>query len=80
MTKPLTRQQTNDYVERDKAVYEAARFVGIPATKADNFLKTLEMCGWSLRHKDDADDTLNYDYGEALAYARKMGLPTDFPL
>ncbi len=69
-----------DYVGRDKAIYEAARFTGIPASKVDGFLKTLAMCGWELRHKDDSSESPNYDYGDAMEYARKMNLPTDFPL
>lgn len=68
------------YVERDKAVYESARFVGIPADAADRFLKTLCMCGWQLRHNDDTADQPNYDYGEAMEYAKRMNLPTEFPL
>lgn len=68
------------YIERDKAVYEAARFVGISADAADRFLKTLCMCGWQLRHNDVTADQPNYDYGEAMEYAKRMNLPTEFPL
>lgn len=67
-----------DYIKRDKAVYEAARFVGVPADAADRFLKTLAMCGWNLKHAEDTNESPNYDYGEAMAYAKKMNLPTEF--
>lgn len=37
-----------DERERSKAIYESARFTGIPAADIDRFLGTMKACGYEL--------------------------------
>jgi len=79
MPKPLTRQQTrgvkNADGQRIGGLEQCASHESCGADNTDILPESPVVAGPLA-----PDLQPNYDYGEAMEYARKMGLPTDFPL